>query len=366
MAAVTGVGGITDGGVAIVDLNSANTDSTKANTITSVTLDGYGSSLVATNALANLTLANSKLDVTVIDNSATATATALNLTVNNLGGAAALTDAKIKTLTVTASGKASALSLTGAALTTETIAGDQKFTQTGATAAVTSVVSTNTGGVTMTLNAGSAGTFGDGADTITVGAAATKAVTLGNGNDTANVSTLGTGGTVDGGAGTDTLSMAAAAAATASLTNTFAGVVTGFEKLSLGVGAGDVIDLAVLGAYNDVTAAGGSLTLNNMASGGNLTLTAAGVAYAVNITNALAGTADVLNLNLKSATSATFGTVTAANVETINIQTTDSSTTPNGTVTDTVTIAGNDVKAITPDWHGSHRADRSFDSGHVL
>ena len=260
---VTGVGGITDGAVVVTDKNSAS--ATTANTITTVTLDGYGaSSSVNSNALTTLTMANSAADVTVNDY-ATTPNTTLALTVSNLGSGASLVDASDKVFNITASTKASALSLTAAAATTITIAGDQKLTLTGTAALVTSVTSTDTAGVTMTLNPASTGAFGDGADKITVGAAATKAVTLGAGDDTAYVSTLGTGGSVDGGTGTNTLSMAASDAATASLSNVFAGKISNFQKLVLtGTNPTATIDVNTLGAYHFLSAADGSgtLTLN--------------------------------------------------------------------------------------------------------
>jgi len=335
--AVPAVGGITDGAVVITDANAASL--TAANTITSVTLSGYGASTVINdNALATLSLANSAQDVTVNDAGTTKNA-ALTLTVNKLASGATLNDATIKTLNITASGSASTMAVNAAAATTVTVAGDQKLTLTGSAALVTSFTSTNTGGVTVSLNAGSTGAFGDGADKVTVGAAATKAVTLGAGDDTATVSTLGTGGSVDGGTGTNTLTMAASDAATASLSNTFAGKVSNFQKLVLTGGGNVAVDVATLGGYHNISAVGGAtLTLNNTVSGDTLTLTGTGTAYAVAQTNALAGTNDVLNLNTTAGTSTNFGTVTAANVETINITTADSSTTPAGTVVDTLAI----------------------------
>ena len=68
---VTGVGGIAQGTVAIADKNAAS--ATDANTITSVTLNGYGSaSTVNSNALTTLSLSNSTNSVTVTDAGTTA------------------------------------------------------------------------------------------------------------------------------------------------------------------------------------------------------------------------------------------------------------------------------------------------------
>jgi len=348
-AITAAVGGIIGGTVNVVDANSTDTTGTKANTIKTVILDGYGAnSTVNSNALTSLTLANSAAGVTVTDTTATPTNTTLSVTVNKLGTGASLADATIKTLNVTATGAASKLNVTGAALTTVTVAGDQKVSLAGSTmAAVTAFTSTNTGGVTVALNAGSTGSFGAGADVVTLAAASTKAITLGAGNDTAIISTLAASATVDGGTGTNTLQMAAVDAAAASLSNVFAGQVTNFQSLTLSGATNQTIDLAVLGGYTTVSTSGGNgLTLNNTVSGENLSLTAAGTAYIVNQTNALAGTSDVLNVNLTAAANTSFGSVTAANVETVKIVTTDSSATPAGTVTDTFTLAGNDAKSI--------------------
>lgn len=339
VAGVTAVGGIDAGAVIVNDTK---------NTITSVTLDGFGAgSKINGSALTTLSLANSENDVVITDSATTPTATTLAVTVNNLD--AALTDNTVKTLNLTASGAASALNVTGSAVTTVSVAGDKKLDLTGSTlAAVTSFTSTNSAGVTVSLNQGSTGTFGAGADVVTVAAGATKAIALGAGDDTAIVTTLGTGGSVDGGAGVNTLSIAAVSANTASQNNTFAQAVKNFQKLVLtGSAYTTSVDVAVLGGYTDISAAGATaLTLNNTASGATLTLTGAGTAYTVNQTNANAGTADVLNLKLTGATSATQGTVTAGGVEIVNITTTDSSTKPAGTVLDTLTLAGNDAITV--------------------
>jgi S-layer protein len=346
VSAVTAVGGIIDGGITITDLNSANTDSSKANTITSVTLGNYVNAAVNTNALANLSLTNGTGTVTVTDNSATATATTLGLTVNGLAGG--LVDAKVKTLNIAASGAASALNVTGAAVKTIAVTGDKALDLTGSTvAAATAITSSNSAGVTVSLNVAETGSFTAGNNVVTMAAGATKGVTFGAGNDTVVVTTLGTGGTAAGGAGTNTLKMSGADAQTASADNSLAAAVTGFSHLTITAPASVTIDANVLGGYNYVTTAGAtSLTVNGLTSGATLALTDTGTAYATNITGALAATADVLNIALTNAATTSFGTVTAANVETIKIVATDSSTTPAGTVTDSLTIAGNDAKTI--------------------
>lgn len=345
-SAVTAVGGITDGDITITDLNSANTDSTKANTITSVTLNNFVNAAVNTNALANLSLTNGTGTVTVTDNSATATATTLGVTVNGMAGA--LVDAKVKTLNIAATGAASALNVTGAAVKTIAVTGDKALDLSGSTvAAATAITSSNSAGVTVSLNVAETGSFTAGNNVVTMAAGATKGVTFGAGNDTVVVTTLGTGGTAAGGAGTNTLKMSGADAQTASADNSLAAAITGFTHLTITAPASATIDANVLGGYNYVTTAGAtSLTVNGLTSGATLALTGTGTAYATNITGALAATADVLNIALTNSATTSFGTVTATNVETIKVVATDSSTTPAGTVTDSLTIAGSDAKTI--------------------
>ena len=72
-------------------------------------------------------------------------------------------------------------------------------------------------------------------------------------------------------------------------------------------------------------AAAVALTIDKLTSGGTLELTAAGAGAIVKVTNAAAGTADVLNVVTK--VDGNVGTVTAADVETINLNITDKLTT---------------------------------------
>jgi hypothetical protein len=87
----------------------------------------------------------------------------------------------------------------------------------------------------------------------------------------------------------------------------------------------------------------GILALTNFASGGTLELTAAG-AQTVGIKDAATGTADVLNLVLKSDAALNFDNVTAASVETINITTTDSDSA--STQQDSLTLVATGTKSI--------------------
>jgi hypothetical protein len=340
---VDGVGGIGQGKVVIADAHASS--ATLANTIAAVSLTGFGaSSTIASNALTTLSLTDSASDIIVTD-AATAHQTSLGLTVRGLTAGASVTDDTIKTLNITASGAASEFTAAGAALVTVTIDGD-KAVKIGSIEGVTSVTSTNTAGVTTTLNTASTGVFGSGADVITLGANATKAITLGAGNDTAIVAGLGVGGSVDGGAGFNTLSMSSAAAAAA--TPSFAAAVTNFQGLTLTAAGSETINVAALGAYSTVTTAGATaLTLTNMADSATLALTGAGTAYTVNEKNALANTSNDVTISLTSEVSTAFGSVTATDTELVKVVVKDSSKTPDGSVADTLTVTGDAVKAIT-------------------
>ncbi|MFI3121203.1 MAG: hypothetical protein QX203_14605, partial [Methylococcaceae bacterium] len=182
----------------------------------------------------------------------------------------------------------------------------------------------------------------------------TKAISLGAGDDSLTWATGAANPTaaISGGDGTDTLAITAALAATASGSTTFAGLVTGFEKLTLTGATNQTIDLTVLGGYTGVTTSGGNgLTLSNLASGGSLTLTAAGTAYTIGNSAFTAGTNDIVNLTLTDGSGAgvAFAStgITASGVETFNITTVDSQATPTGTFNDSVNLLGNSVKTIT-------------------
>jgi S-layer protein len=124
--------------------------------------------------------------------------------------------------------------------------------------------------------------------------------------------------------------------------------VTGFEKLTLTAVGTATVDLAQLGSYSNVThAAATALTLNNMASGGTLTLTGTATNDVVSVANASTGTADVLNVALSATGALTGGSVTAANVETINLSATDNTASVvAGTNTDILTLVATSAKSI--------------------
>ncbi len=85
-----------------------------------------------------------------------------------------------------------------------------------------------------------------------------------------------------------------------------------------------VVGSTILGTGTGTAAP--ALTIDKMASGGTLELTAAGAGAIVNVKDALTGTADVLNVVANAATG-NLGTVKAAEVETINVSVANKTTT---------------------------------------
>lgn len=108
----------------------------------------------------------------------------------------------------------------------------------------------------------------------------------------------------------------------------FADIGSGAFKIT-DVGGGDVpavvVKTTTQGADAPATAA--ALTIDKMASGGTLELTAAGAGAIVKVTDAAKGTADVLNVVTNA--NGNVGTVTAADVETINLNIKDALSTIN-------------------------------------
>lgn len=377
LTSATVVGGDT------VDI-SDNKTTTQADgtTLTTVSLKGNtNAATLDTDGLTTLTLTNIVKDAADTTINAAAGTRALTVNVSGIDDDAAgtieVTDATATTLNINATGASKDLKFTAGAATSVNIAadealtiddlvagvatavaisGDSKTTITADTLAAAAVVtSTNTGGVTitqaLTANQQFVGTASSGNDSISIATASTKAHTTGAGDDTVIIGgAFGTGGSVDAGEGTDTLSLTETLAASDSLSAnaTFAGLISGFERLSLNtVTASKTVNLANLDNINHVTTtAATSLTLSNLASNGTLVLTAATNTVAVGVTDALTGTADVLNINLTQTADTAFGTVTASNVETLNIVSTDSNTTVAGTTDHSLTVVDTAAKAI--------------------
>jgi len=215
--------------------------------------------------------------------------------------------------------------------------------------------SATTGASKVTIDASKATfTGGAGADTVTNSSGtSTKAIDLGAGDDSLAMTAVAATptGKIAGGTGTDTLSMTAALAATASASASFAGIVSGFESLTLSGALDQTIKLDVLGNFNYVTTSGGNgLTLSNMPTGGTLVLNGAGTAYTIGNSAFAAGTSDTINLKLTQGTGAgvAFAStgITAADVENFVVTTADTQATPSGKYNDSVTLLGNSAKSI--------------------
>lgn len=359
VTAVAGVVGVANGAVTIND--------TARNSITSVTVDGYGAGANIGNTDATTSLDN--ITTLTLKNSGTGTATlrtastgalTLNLTdvdaaVSLDGGAATLTALTINTTDVASTGAITAataqtvtinaaVALSGAhvftAATAINVNGTAAVNLTGATtnaATLTSInASGNSGGVTAVLGGTNDLSFtgGTGADVLTLGntaIGATRTIDLGDGNDTLTIATGTTAatiaGTVRGGNGTDTLAMGYAAAEALSVDNAFQSEVQGFERLTINNVTGVdnaaltyTVNLANL-AYNYVTVNGtnttgatDTLALTGMAANGTVAfggLSTAGSLYTVALANST-GTPDALNFVLASTATSVTPNVTDA------------------------------------------------------
>jgi S-layer protein len=331
-------------------------DTATTDTLTTVSIDGNsgGAATVTSDALTSLSLANTTQAATVTAAAGTRT---LDLNVDNVTVIAAITDNTATTVAINATGAASSIGLTAAAAKALNLAGDKELTLAAAPATVTAITSTNTAGVTITGALGNTQVFtgGDGADKLEVGAT-TKTIDMGAGDDRVLITTgnnkLGAGGSLAGGDGTDTLAMDADDAAAASLGTAFEGSFAGFEvfELSGAAAAAGAIDLANLDDIATVKVSadiGFAATLNNLASGGTVNYTTAQTANAiVTVTNAAAGTDDVLNVGIENVAGINVQTITAANVETVNIATDDTAATPTG-IAHTATLTAANAKALT-------------------
>jgi hypothetical protein len=297
------VGGIAGGTVTIVDANSADTTGTKANTITTATLDGFGAgSAVKSNALTSLTLANSAKDVTVTDNTATPTNTTLGVTVNNLGAGAALTDGTIKTLNITTAAKDSALNVTAGAMTALTVAGTNALDLSGSTlGALKTVAVSGAAGVTGNFSGATVTSFDSSASTgnVTVTVDDTKA-TFKGGNGV-NVVTISGDATksIAAGSGTSDVLVLNNVGATFTAANT--GVnATGFESIRTTTASNGTYDMSAFATANsiDVAAApAGALTFANVAAGTSLAVDVA-PGFVVNYTLKTDTSSDSLNLSV--------------------------------------------------------------------
>jgi S-layer protein len=355
VTSVTVKGGTT---VAIDDNGAAGTDK-----LTTVSLDGNtGAASIASDALTKLSLANTSATATV---TAAAGTRALTLTVN-AASSATITDNEATSAKIIGTGTASSsvtLNLGKAAALEFAGTKENSYILGGAQPAGLTITSTSSGGtkINTALNTDVTFTGGDGKDTVTVGAT-TKAIQMGKGDDTVTVNggTIGTGGKIDGGLGTDTLALAPSDAISVTTSTAFASKVKGFEVLQLSsTVATGTVNLANLNtvsteggdnAINKVVFASGpshALTISGLSSGSTLEYRSpAGAAVTADITGALTGSADVLNIGLTATYGIGAGTVNAANVEIVNILSDDSATTPTG-ISHSVTLAATSASKIT-------------------
>jgi S-layer protein len=351
---------VVNAAVTIADGNAV----TASDTITTVTLQNFGNSTVASNVLSNLnlkggtTLASGTvgLNTTTTDTSVIATTLNLGLQGGLVGAISGSQAAKYTTVNIASTADSTVADVSFTAATTLNVSGAGKTTISALTdiGAVTAIASTGAG-LTLGAAIGNAVTFtgADGAESIIVGAT-TKAITTGAGNDTVNVNAtaLGTGGTIDAGAGTDTLSMTAANAVTASASNTFSTKLSNFEKFAVGdVAATGTVNMNFLNAINDVTVAGVQagqvLTVAGLTSGANVTFTnATQTATTASLLND--GAADVLNVALSASNAATtVGTLVTTGFETVNFSTANSATTPTAQAHVITTLTDANAKSIT-------------------
>lgn len=353
-ATVVGVG--VGGAVTILDSVAAGAD-----TIATVTLSNFGTTAITSSALSTLNVTSDATTPSgaITLNAQSTTAPATTLTINSAGGImGTVTNANANYTTINVNSSAGTVMASldaGAGATTLnfTGAGATSLTANTFLATLVDINVTGTGGVSLgtVLDAATDFDGNQGADSVVITGTSTQGITMGGGDDTVTLNTMGavgfnTGGvanagSLSGGAGTDTLVMAAADAVTASTTGAFNLDVTGFEALRLSSSLAGTVDLSGLNSISDVNlfAGAGTGTINNLASGGTISVGAASTSLTVGVVNALNGTADVLNLELNAAVT-TYGTVIAANVETININSTDASALGAAAVANTMSLAG--------------------------
>lgn len=339
------VAGVVNGAVSVQDANAG--DTTKAGTITSVTLENYGGTLISSNALANLSLKGGNAAVDVTNALTTPTVTTLNVALNGVTGgtltdtagaytklnlstataAAKLTNvaaANVKTLTVSGSAALELASTAGlTSLDTVTVSGSGGVKADFSGKTVTAVdASASSGANTVTVDATKA-TYkgGSGVDTVTIAAAPTKAIDGGAG--TSDVLVVNFAGNFDAAANTN---------------------VTGFEVLSLGTSAGG-------GSYNATGftslrqgAVTGAVTYSNVAAGVGLTLTASPGFNTSYVLKDASGKSDSLALTLTSDNALAAGNITASGIETIAITNTDTNATAH---TNTIALTAADATSIT-------------------
>lgn len=219
-------------------------------------------------------------------------------------------------------------------------------------AALESIVSTSTGDMDLTIAATALTvTTGDGNDTITqTGAlAAGQRINTGAGNDRVVLGAVpNAAARVDGGTGTNTIAVVSASVGT-----NHSPIISNFEILEVTDALAANLNVANFdNIQNVVLAAGtGAQTISGINTGATVTYGAANTGKStLTVTNALAGTADVINVVLNAGATADFNEIEAANVETVNVESTTTAANPT-TVTNTVglTIAAAETLNVTGD-----------------
>ena len=342
--------------VGITDLNTA----TKADTITTVTLDRAAPTAFTGNALTTLNVKGDTSagaagnNITINSSLGLAAAVGHALTLNLTGGAiGTVTDSQTATKkfgTININGTTAATtiaSLVDTELSGVTISGDAKVTITTLSTLVpvaplttTLITSTNTAGVKigsgLAVTTGFTGAAGD--DEVTIGAS-TQAISMGAGNDTVNITAnalaaVSAGDGTDTLAGTDAVLIAGLAADPTALAR-----YTGFEVIKVNDAAvnGSTIDATVFGA-NSVTFAAGVAAgkTSTVTVGANATVTLAGdlstatgtLSFSAK-TNTAAGNATLVlnsdytdNNSIVSDAIARTATVTATSIENLTVNST--------------------------------------------
>lgn len=351
---------IVAGAVNVLDANRAS--ATAAGTITTATVTNAGAVTVNSGALTTLNLGGTltTVDASVLGALTTAANTALALGLTGAVSTGAVTiDTDILTLNVTGNTTASTINSLVTSATTINVAGSALVTFTGQTdAALATIAVTNTAGASFgtALAVGTNFAGGAGADSIVLTVGHTKAITMGAGNDTVTYAGVaGTGGSVAAGDGTDTIIMTSALANTASGSSVFNTAFTGFETLRISNASTTSVDLDGINGASTViyTSSANAASATNLASGGTVQMRAAGGGtLTVGVKSALVNTTDVLNLDLRNTSVTAFGTIAAANVETINIAVADAGLTASpvlatAAVIHTLTLSDAALKTIT-------------------
>lgn len=218
--------------------------------------------------------------------------------------------------------------------------------------ALESIVSTSTGDIEVTIAATALEvTTGAGDDTIiqATGLGATQVINTGAGDDRVELGAAANAGArVDGGDGEDTIAVVSAAVGA-----NHSAVISNFEILEVTDALAAGLNVANFdNIQNVVLAAGtGAQTISGINTGATVTYGAANTGKStLTVTNALAGTADVINVVLNAGATADFDEIEAANVETVNVESTTTAADPT-TVTNTVglTIAAAETLNVTGD-----------------